>query len=594
MAPTVIRAHLEPHDRRGAGALPAGNRIIAVDEISRYFAQGATRVVVDGARADASTTVIPRRDAEVPAQGFRLLYRQDGVVIAHRDDRGLAAGLEMVEFLNEDESFHSALEVRDAPLIPTRAWLMDMSGDRILSWDGLVRLVEVLERLRFNQLELRVGHAFTYRDQDTVWEGTSPLTPLQLHRIETLCATHGIRLVTAIEPLTHWERWLSHPEYAPRAELPQGRTGDDGQHYPPSELAATPANAHFVASLVDQLTGVLSSRRINIGGHSTRELGNGASRALVERRGLARVYMDFLQHATHAVGEHGVVGEMWADVLALDPRLLEDVPDHVVPIVRCSEPPDPVRGTPGFATAGAAVAGAGRDFWVAPGAGTWNTFCGRSVRARANIEDAVEWGVAHGATGLLVTAWAGKGHWAPETLNLPCAVEVAVRAWRGVGPGDRLHRLLSALTPPDVAAALLTLGEVPELAPLPLRNTDITWEALRLGGHLPPEWGVEDAGIDEARRAVTEAARQLDPGSGGSGSLARAQVRLCVDMCAFGLTLVDVARGRSLASRDDLSVRWGELLLRHRKLWLATAREGGLEHSLAQLDPLGHVPGPTS
>ncbi|MDN5963280.1 MAG: hypothetical protein L0H81_01880 [Actinomyces sp.] len=565
-----------------------------MDEISRFFAQGATRVVLEGPRGDATSTVIPRRDADVPAQGFRILYRHEGIEVLHSDDRGLCAGLETVEYLNDDQTFDTALEVRDAPLLPVRAWLMDMSGDRIISWDNLVRLVEVLERLRYNQLELRVGHAFTYRDQDTVWEGTSPLTPLQLRRIETLCTTHGIRLVTAIEPLTHWERWLCHPEYAGRAELPSGRTGEDGRHVPPSELAATPDNAHFVASLVDQLTQVLGSRRINIGGHSTRELGRGASRAAVERRGLARVYMDFIEHATHAVGEHGVVGEMWADVLALDPGLLAEVPAHIVPIVRCAEPPDPLRGTQGFAVAGAVMEGSGRPFWVAPGAGSWNTFCGRTVRARANVEDALQWGVAHGATGILVTAWAGRGHWAPEVLNLPCAVEAAVRAWRGQGPGERMHRLLSALIPTDVAAAVLTLGDVAELVPLPVRNTDITWEALRRGGDLPREWAVDDAQLERARAAVALADGQLEPGFGGTGLLVRTQVRLCIDMCAYALTLVDVARGRSQASREDLAVRWEQLVTRHRKLWLATAREGGLEHSLRQLDPIAHVPGATA
>lgn len=565
-----------------------------MDEISRYFAQGATRVALEGGRAGATTTVTPRLDRDIPGQGFRVLYRQEGITVEHSDDSGLSAGLDVVEMLNEDTSFTTAVEVHDAPLMSTRAYLMDMSGDRLLSWDGFVRMVEVLERLRFNQLELRVGHAFTYRDQDTVWEGSSPLTPLQLHRIEILCASHGIRLVTAIEPLTHWERWLCHPEYAGRAELPEGRTGDDGQHVPPSELAATPSNAHFVASLVDQLTTVLSSRRVNIGGHSTRELGHGASRAAVERHGLARVYMDFIEHATHAVGEHGVVGEMWADVFALDPELFAEVPEQVVPIVRCSDPPDPLRGTAGFREAGRALVGTRRPFWVAPGTGTWNTFCGRSVRARANVEDAVDWGAVHGATGMLVTAWAGKGHWAPEVLNLPAMVEAAVRGWRGVGPEESVHHLLSAIVPADVAAALLTLGEVPELAPLPLRNTDITWEALRRGGVLPPEWGVGAREVEEARRAVGWAGRQLDPGPGGSGALARAQVRLCVDMCEFGLTLVDVAQGRSSASRGDLAGRWEALVARHRRLWHATAREGGLAHSLSFLDPLAHVPGPTA
>jgi hypothetical protein len=561
-----------------------------VDVISQYFAAGATRVEVPGrSRATADTAVTPRYDGTIPDQGFCIHYESAGIVVDHADDAGLAAALDAVELLNEDASFETALEVRDAPVFPTRAYLMDMSGDRILSWDGFVRIVEMLETLRFNQLELRVGHAFAYRDQDVVWEGASPLTPAQLHRIEALCQSHGIRLVLAIEPLTHWERWLSHPEYAWRAELPQGRLSGDGtrRRIPPSELAATPDNAHFVAGLVEQLTATLSGRRINIGGHSTRELGRGRSRRLVERRGLEAVALDFIAHATVALERHGTVGEMWADLVSEDPALLAQVPAQVTPVVRCSGPER-------FAEAGGVLARSRRSFWVAPGTGSWNTLCGRSRQAVDNVDDAVTWGVASGASGLLLTSWAGRGHWAPEALNLPAMVEAAVRAWRGDGPGEDLGPLLGALVPEDVAAALLRLGDVPEAAPLPptVRNTDLTWEALRTGGHLPPEWGVGAERVDAARQVVRDVRRILDSGPGGAGpggtgALPRAQVRLCADLCDFGLTLVDVAQGRSRAAEADLRGRWDLLVARHRELWLATAREGGLEHSLSLLDPLG-------
>lgn len=560
-----------------------------MDVITQYFAEGATRLEREGRRATAATTVTPRRDPTVPPQGFRVHYREDEVVVDHSDDEGLSAGLSVVEALDEDASFECALEVRDAPVLATRAYLMDVSGDRVLAWDGFVRVVEILERLRFNQLELRVGHAFAYRGEDAVWEGTSPLTPAQLRRVEALCASHGIRLVTAIEPLTHWERWLALPEYAARAELPEGRTDEEGHHVPPSELAASPANAHFVAGLVQQLTDALSTRRINIGGHSTRELGLGASKALVARHGLAAVYLDFIEHATVALGPSDMVGEMWADLVALDPSLLEKVPSHVTPIVRCSEPADPSRGTGGFAVAGEALAGVHRPFWVAPGTGTWNTFCGRTTRALANVADAVDWGVTNGASGMLLTSWAGKGHWAPEVLNLPAMVEAAVRGWRGVGPGEDLHRLLDALIPDDIVAAILSLGDVAEVAPVPLRNTDITWEALRRGGNLPASWGIRAEQCDSARDVVQEAGLLLSTSRGGTGAIPRAQVRLCVDMCAFGLTLVEVAQGRSRASSVDLSGLWEELVARQRRLWLATAREGGLEHSLAFLDPVARA-----
>ncbi len=565
-----------------------------MDAISQYFARGASRVACEGRRATAATPVTPHPDDSVPSQGFRVRYREDEVIIDHADDAGLAAGLEVVEELNDDFSFDSALEVRDAPVLATRAFLLDVSGDRIPNWDGIVRTIEMLERLRFNQLELRVGHAFTFRDQDVVWEDASPLTPAQLRRIEALCDGHGIRLVTAMEPLTHWERWLSHPEYSARAELPEGRDTVDGRHVPPSELAATPSNAHFVAGLIDQLTAALSARCINIGGHSTRELGLGVSRAAVERNGLPHVYFDFLEHATQALSAGDVVAEMWADVLALDPELIGRIQANVTPIVRCSELPVTSTNegggesrTGGFAAAGRMLEGSGRTFWVAPGSGSWNTFCGRTRQAVANVADAMEWGVPAGASGMLLTAWAGRGHWAPSILNLPALIEAGVRAWRGTGTGEDLPALMASFVPEDVAACILRLGDIPALVPIPIRNTDLTWEALRTGGHLPKEWKI---GVDEVRlvrEVVRDAERMLHRAHGGAGAIPRGQASLCVDMCLFGLTLVDVAQGRSSASRVDLQGRWAELVTRQRRVWLVGSREGGLEHSLSLLDPVG-------
>ena len=558
-----------------------------MDTIARYFAAGSVRVEIPGLRrATAATSVTPRVDDSVPAGGFRMRYCADEIVVDHADDRGLSAALEAIEYLNDDLSFDTALEVRDAPVLATRAYLMDMSGDRIPAWDGFVRIVEILERLRFNQLELRVGHAFTYHDQEVAWEGSSPLTPTQLRRIEALCRSHGIALVLAIEPLTHWERWLALPEYAGRAELPGGRVAADGsgRHVPPSELAATPPNAHFVADLVDQLTSTLSSRRINIGGHAARELGLGRSRALVERHGRTAVYWEFLQHATEALERHDSVGEMWADLLAADPGLLAELAPHITPIVRCAD-------VGGFPEAGAALVGAGRPFWVAPGTSTWNSLSGRRHQAAANIDEAVRWGTSNGATGLLLTSWAGQGHWGPEVLNIPSMVQAAVQAWRGADPGDQMPLLCSALVTEDVATAMLRLGDIPGAAPIPVRNSDVTWEALRLGGHLPAEWSIDGARVDAWRDVLADVRRVLAGSVAGAGSVARSQVSWCADMCDFGALLVEMAAarrtgGRVPASETDLRDQWDTLVSRQRALWLQTSREGGLAHSLSLLRPV--------
>ncbi len=555
-----------------------------MDVITRYFCEGAARIPREGRRATPATVVTPVRDESVPAGGFRVHYREDEVLVEHSDAAGLQAGLDMVEVLAEDESFTQALEVADAPLMETRSYLLDVSGDRIPTWDSFVRLVDVMERLRLNQLELRVGHAFTYVGHEDVWEGTSPLTAGQLKRLASLCDAHGVHLVCAIEPLTHWERWLALPAYRNRAELPDGRVDDRGEHHPPSELAATPSNAHFAGGLVAELLHAQGSGLLNVGGHATTELGLGRSMARVERRGLAEVYLDYLEHATEAVGSAGAVAEMWADLFVVRPDLIERLPDHVVPYVRCSVPPGEGRG--GFGAAGSPLVGTHRPFGVAPGTGTWNTFCGRLAATRANIGDAVEWGVAHGATGLLLTEWAGHGHWAPRALCLPALVEAAVRAWRGQGPGEAMEMLLAALVPADVAGAVLVLGTLPEKVPVPTRNTDITWESLSLGGHLPPEWEITRRMVEDGRGVLADAERMLRSSTSGAGALQRNAVHLCADMSSFALTLIEVDRGWSRATRSDLARRWAELRRRQRAVWLAAARPGGLEHSLSLLDPV--------
>lgn len=555
-----------------------------MDVITRFFCDGAVRIEREGRRATPATVVSPVRVQSVPPGGYRVHYREDGVLVDHSDAAGLQAGLDMVEALAEDESFTCALEVADAPLMETRSYLLDVSGDRIPTWDSFVRLVDMMERLRLNQLELRVGHAFTYLGHEDVWEGTSPLTARQLRRLASLCDAHGVRLVCAIEPLTHWERWLSLPAYRERAELPDGRDDDQGVRHPPSELAATPSNAHFAGGLVAELLNALGSGLLNVGGHATTELGLGRSMKRVERHGLAEVYLDYLEHATEAVGKIGAAAEMWADLFIARPDLIDRLPPHVVPYVRCSVPP--VGGGGGFADAGAPLVGTHRPFGVAPGTGTWNTFCGRLEATRANIGDAVEWGVSHGATGLLLTEWAGRGHWAPRALCLPALVEAAVRAWRGRGPGEAMEMLLSALVPSDVAGAVMIIGTIPDHLPIPLRNADITWESLHRAGHIPEEWGITRRRVEEGRDVLADAERMLGSSMSGAGAVHRNAVHLCADLSAFALTLIEVDRGWSRASRSDLGRRWAQLRARQRATWLVAARPGGLEHSLSLLDPV--------
>ena len=91
-----------------------------------------------------------------------------------------------------------------------------------------------------------------------------------------------------------------------------------------------------------------------------------------------------------------------------------------------------------------ADAGFKGNFYVAPGAGNWNSFSGRLDVAQANITLAAEEGRRHGASGLLLTAWGDNGHHQPWPTLFPALIMGAQAAWGCPIDDDALPKQIDA------------------------------------------------------------------------------------------------------------------------------------------------------
>src|SRR6478609_7348883 len=117
-------------------------------------------------------------DPSVPAQGFRLDITEDrGATIAHRDDAGLRYGLALLGQLTERPIGGRVLgvHVEDHPDLPVRAFMLDVSRDRVPTRTALDELVDVLALVRCNQLQLSIEHTFAHVGHDEVWADASPV-----------------------------------------------------------------------------------------------------------------------------------------------------------------------------------------------------------------------------------------------------------------------------------------------------------------------------------------------------------------------------------------------------------------------------------
>ncbi len=534
-----------------------------------------------------------------------------------------------------------ALEVDDAPGFRHRGVLLDVSRGKVPRMATLRALVRWLSALKVNQLQLYTEHTFAYRGHEAVWRGTSPLTPEDVRELDALCRDHAMELVANQNSFGHFHRWLTHPDYRPLAECPDGvahpwahpETGGPAGDREPFSLCATdPRSLDLLADLYGQLLPCFSSRRLNAGLDEAFDLGRCRSSRECEERGRHRVYLDFLGAVARLARSHGRSLQFWGDILLEEPELAGEVPDDAVALVWGHEPGHP------FAEQGAGLAAAGVEFHVCPGTSAWSSLGGRLDVALANTAEAAAQGHAAGASGYLLTDWGDFGHLQPLPVSLPGLLAGCAAAWNPGRPLERgevedlvaLHAFGKAAGAGELARALVGLGTVHRLAGgANVNGTALFHLLLKPARPLDHEKlvGLSPQGLEAAREHLADCGELLrragkaaegEDGSAGPGDdlevlrggdfrdgdlwdRARtrrelAWVAAMLDLaCRVGLARFAAAEGEAgaadlaavpIALRRELATELDRLLAERRSLWLARNRPGGLDHAFGWLGPL--------
>ena len=484
-----------------------------------------------------------------------------------------------------------------------RAYMLDVSRDRVPTRETLKWLVEVLAELGFNELQLYVEHTYAYFGHREVWEGASPLTAEELRWLERVCQANGIDLVGNMNCFGHMGRWLAHERYRGLAECPDGAPSLFGSGtMPPGCLAPTAKNAEFGVALARELGSAIRSRRIHIGGDEPFELGEGASAADVAARGRETVYVEHLERLIGPLVEDGYQVMFWADQFRRDRSLLDRIPDGAIPVVwnyeapsdggweailptdliaRLNLPDDPHLG---FESHARLFIEAGRPFWVAPGTGSWNTFIGRNLNAAANIADAAAIGAAQGSPGFLLTDWGDNGHFQSLPVSLPSVVRGGAAA-KGKPidddalVADRIDEVLGCER--GVGALIDRLGCIGEKLGMVSPNSSPLFSSLFSTGI--PSFGEPDPeGIASGIRALEEAGERFSqPVGGPRGAVVAAEMASVCRLALLGLRRLGADHGLDVEapSADEI----GAAAQAQRAAWLLSSRSGGLEDSISKL-----------
>ncbi|NNE73993.1 MAG: family 20 glycosylhydrolase [Acidimicrobiales bacterium] len=485
-----------------------------------------------------------------------------------------------------------------SPAFEHRAYMLDISRDRVPTIETLHWLVDVLAALRYSELQLYTEHTYAFAGHEAVWAEASPLTADDLRGLSGYAAERGVTLVANLNTFGHMERWLTREGYRDRAECPDGPPADLGFIREPSCLAPNPANAEFAVALARELLEVLPTGRVMIGGDEPFELGHGVSAPLAAEIGRDSLYREHLGRIIEPLLAEGHEVLFWGDQFRIDPASVEWIPDGATCVIWNYEAPSDTGGLygllpPSMATALGLPSDAhlgfesharlgfesGKPVWLAAGTSTWNTFLGRNTNAAGNIDDAAVVGSAHRAAGLMVTDWGDNGHWQPLAVSLPSMVRGGVAGWSGravdstVAVGAIVDRLLGA---PDGTGALIDgLGRVcDDLGLLGINGAPIFHAAIDTG--LGSVGALDRAEAQRVHTEIEDAARhfaaQVDATRWGGHAQELA--------AACGAASLGV---RALLGDRPAGADRAQVIDAQRAAWLRSSRPGGLSDSLGRL-----------
>ena len=456
------------------------------------------------------------------------------------------------------------------PMFADRAYMLDISRDKVPTMGTLRLIVDLLAKFEYNQFQLYTEHTFAYSTHRDVWEAASPLTAEEIRELDAYCALRGIDLVPNQNSFGHLERWLVKPAYNHLAELPQGGAPLPwgGFKKDPTTLCPTdPASLAFLDGLYAELLPNFASGLFNIGCDETFDLlGGGRSAAAVRERGEGRVYLDFLKQVAALARKHGKRPMFWGDVILKHPELVPELPKDLIALDWGYE------GNHPFMAEAAKFRAAGLDFYVCPGTSAWNSLAGRVENMRENMVAAERAGRLHGARGFLVTDWGDGGHWQPLAASLPGLVFGGMLAHEGSSAAKMdLESALNGIMGVPLGGTLLRLGT------LYLRGGALRANASELFRILANDRGYSrHPGLTEPIlaeiSAIAEGCRHAASAYAGG-----AYPNVWAQEIVYMANLVDAACNR----RDERRLRF--LREEHDRIWKLRNRIGGMVDSRAKL-----------
>ena len=339
-------------------------------------------------------------DAMKP-EGYAIIPDGKGLALTAATDAGVFYALQTVKQLVTGTGANAVLHtatIRDWPAMKYRGLDDDLSRGPVPTLEFQKKLIRTIAAYKINLYSPYFEHTATYAANPLIAPPGGGISASDAAALVAYARLYHVTVVPEQEAFGHLHNQLLWEQYQPLAETPHGAVLAPGQ---PGSLA-------LIRQEFTELAAEYPGPFLHIGADETVDLGVGQTKPDVDARGLAPVYLDFMQQIATALQPLHRRLLFWGDIAQDSPDLLKSLPqsfkDETIAIA-WGYNPEPR----GFTKLLTPFTNAGFETWVSPSVHNFRVVYPDYNLALANIQQFTRDGQRLGSTGQLNTIWNDDG-----------------------------------------------------------------------------------------------------------------------------------------------------------------------------------------
>lgn len=408
---------------------------------------------------------------------YKLIINNDSIEIIATFDSGIFYAIQTLkQVLKQSSNSIRSLEIEDKPYFKNRGFFHDTTRGKVPTLETLKQLVDKASFYKINQIQLYIEHTFAFKGMSEVWLDKDPLTSEEILILDMYCKKRNVELIPSLSTFGHLYEVLRTKSFCNLCEM-DGMEEDEYSFY--ERMAhhtldvSNEESLKLVENMLEQFIPLFTSKKFNICGDETFDLGKGKSKAKADKMGEGKLYVDFLNKVISIVKKYDKTVMFWGDVILRHTDLLNEVPDDLI----CLNWDYSNEVTEEKTRIMSEVK---REQYVSPGVGSWNQLVSYMDKAFENIRRMINYGVKYNATGVLNTDWGDFGHINLLASSMPGMIYGAALSWN---PNDETsNNLESDFTQIYKAISRIEYGDkslkVVSLLNDLTKNHEIRWEEV--------------------------------------------------------------------------------------------------------------------